>query len=70
MVALALFFVAPATRSPLAVLLAILFSVNVVDDAMYGPLAAWFAELLDTRVRYSGAISALAARETSADQIE
>ncbi|MCV7029584.1 MHS family MFS transporter [Mycobacterium sherrisii] len=53
-VALTLFFVAAATRSPLAVLLAIVFGVNVVHDAMYGPQAAWFAELFDTRVRYSG----------------
>jgi MFS family permease len=53
-VALALFFVAAGTGSALAVVLAIVFGVNVVHDAMYGPQAAWFAELFDTRVRYSG----------------
>jgi MFS transporter, MHS family, shikimate and dehydroshikimate transport protein len=37
-----------------AVVLAIVFGVNVVHDAMDGPQAAWFAELFDTRVRYSG----------------
>jgi MFS family permease len=30
------------------------FGVNVVHDSMFGPQAAWFAELFDTRVRYSG----------------
>jgi MFS transporter, MHS family, shikimate and dehydroshikimate transport protein len=53
-VALALFFVAAATGSAIAVVFAIVFGVNVVHDAMYGPQAAWFAELFDTRVRYSG----------------
>lgn len=53
-VALALFFVAAGTGSAIAVVLAIVFGVNVVHDAMYGPQAAWFAELFDTRVRYSG----------------
>jgi len=53
--ALVLFFVAAGTGSQLAVILAIVFGVNVVHDAMYGPQAAWFAELFDTRVRYSGA---------------
>lgn len=53
-VALALFFVAAATGSAIVVVLAIVFGVNVVHDAMYGPQAAWFAELFDTRVRYSG----------------
>ncbi|WP_232069393.1 MFS transporter [Mycobacterium saskatchewanense] len=53
-VALALFFVAADSRSPIAVVLAIVFGVNVVHDAMYGPQAAWFAELFPTRVRYSG----------------
>jgi MFS transporter, MHS family, shikimate and dehydroshikimate transport protein len=53
-VALVLFFVAAGCGSPIAVVLAIVFGVNVVHDAMYGPQAAWFAELFDTRVRYSG----------------
>jgi MHS family shikimate/dehydroshikimate transporter-like MFS transporter len=49
-----LFFVAGGSRSAIAVVAAIVFGVNVVRDAMYGPQAAWFAELFDTRVRYSG----------------
>ncbi len=53
-VALALFFVAAGTGSAIAVVASIVFGVNVVHDAMYGPQAAWFAELFDTRVRYSG----------------
>jgi MFS transporter, MHS family, shikimate and dehydroshikimate transport protein len=53
-VALALFFVAAASGSAIAVVCSIVFGVNVVHDAMYGPQAAWFAELFDTRVRYSG----------------
>ena len=40
--------------SAIAVVAAIVFGVNVVHDAMYGPQAAWIAELFDTRVRYSG----------------
>ncbi len=52
--ALTLFFVAAGTGSAIAVVAAIVFGVNVVHDAMYGPQAAWFAELFDTRVRYSG----------------
>jgi hypothetical protein len=53
-VELALSFVAAASGSAIAVVAAIVFGVNVVHDAMYGPQAAWFAELFDTRVRYSG----------------
>jgi MFS family permease len=53
-VALTLFFLAAGSGSAIAVVLAIVFGVNVVHDAMYGPQAAWFAELFDTRVRYSG----------------
>ncbi|WP_280436174.1 MFS transporter [Nocardia carnea] len=53
-VALALFFLAVDTGSEIAIVLAIVFGVNVLHDAMYGPQAAWFAELFDTRVRYSG----------------
>jgi MFS transporter, MHS family, shikimate and dehydroshikimate transport protein len=52
--ALVLFFVAAGTGSAIAVVLSIVFGVNVVHDAMYGPQAAWFAELFETRVRYSG----------------
>ena len=35
--------------------LAIILGVNVGHDSMYGPQAAFFAELFGTRVRYSGA---------------
>ncbi|MEU4314263.1 MFS transporter [Nocardia sp. NPDC024068] len=52
--ALALFFLAVDSGSEIAIVLAIVFGVNVLHDAMYGPQAAWFAELFDTRVRYSG----------------
>jgi MFS family permease len=52
--ALALFFAAAGSGSAVAVVTAIVFGINVVHDAMYGPQAAWFAELFDTRVRYSG----------------
>ncbi|WP_280386440.1 MFS transporter [Nocardia wallacei] len=54
-VALALFFLAAESGSRLAVVVVIVLGVNVAHDAMYGPQAAWFAELFDTRVRYSGA---------------
>jgi MFS transporter, MHS family, shikimate and dehydroshikimate transport protein len=53
-VALALFFVAAGSHSAIAVVVSIVFGINIVHDAMYGPQAAWFAELFDTRVRYSG----------------
>ncbi len=53
-VALVLFFLAAASGSAIAVVLAIVFGVNVVHDAMYGPQAVWFAGLFETRVRYSG----------------
>ncbi|GAA5053478.1 MFS transporter [Nocardia callitridis] len=55
LVALALFFFAAEAGSEVAVVLSIVFGVNVMHDAMYGPQAAWFGELFDTRVRYSGA---------------
>jgi MFS transporter, MHS family, shikimate and dehydroshikimate transport protein len=35
--------------------LAIVLAVNLGHDSMYGPQAAYFAELFGTRVRYSGA---------------
>ncbi|MGI5218428.1 MFS transporter [Nocardia sp. CA-290969] len=53
-VALTLFFLAVHSGSEVAIVAAIVFGVNVLHDAMYGPQAAWFAELFDTRVRYSG----------------
>jgi MFS family permease len=55
LIALTLFFVAAGTGSHVAIVLAIVFGVNVAHDAMYGPQAAWFGELFDTRLRYSGA---------------
>ncbi len=54
LVALALFFLAAESGSKVAVVVVIVLGVNVMHDAMYGPQAAWFAELFDTRVRYSG----------------
>lgn len=54
-VALMLFFLAAGSGSEVLVVLSIVFGINIVHDAMYGPQAAWFAELFDTRVRYSGA---------------
>lgn len=35
--------------------IAIVLGLNVGQDMMYGPQAAYFAELFPTRVRYSGA---------------
>ncbi|WP_433782401.1 MFS transporter [Actinomycetospora sp. CA-101289] len=52
---LLLFFLAVGTGSTLLVVLAVVLAVNVTHDAMYGPQAAWFAELFSTRLRYSGA---------------
>lgn len=54
-VALTLFFLAAGSGSKVLVVLSIVIGINIVHDAMYGPQAAWFAELFDTRVRYSGA---------------
>jgi MFS family permease len=34
--------------------LAIVLGVNLAHDLMYGPQAAWFCEMFDTRTRYSG----------------
>ncbi|GAS85939.1 major facilitator superfamily MFS_1 [Mycolicibacterium brisbanense] len=55
LVALTLFFVAAGTGSHVAIVLSIVFGINIAHDAMYGPQAAWFGELFDTRLRYSGA---------------
>jgi MFS transporter, MHS family, shikimate and dehydroshikimate transport protein len=52
---LLLFFLAVGTGSTLLVVLAVVLAINVTHDAMYGPQAAWFAELFSTRLRYSGA---------------
>ncbi|MFC5140617.1 MFS transporter [Actinomycetospora rhizophila] len=54
-VTLLLFFLAVGTGSTWLVVLAVVLAINVTHDAMYGPQAAWFAELFDVRVRYSGA---------------
>jgi MFS transporter, MHS family, shikimate and dehydroshikimate transport protein len=43
------------TESPVLIWLAIVIGVNLGHDLMYGPQAAFFAELFGTRVRYSGA---------------
>jgi MHS family shikimate/dehydroshikimate transporter-like MFS transporter len=43
------------TKSPALIALAIVVGVNLGHDLMYGPQAAYFAELFGTRVRYSGA---------------
>jgi MHS family shikimate/dehydroshikimate transporter-like MFS transporter len=43
------------TESPVLIWLAIVVGVNLGHDLMYGPQAAYFAELFGTRVRYSGA---------------
>ena len=43
------------TQAAPLVWLAIVLGVNVGHDTMYGPQAAYFAELFGTRVRYSGA---------------
>src|SRR5687767_15702103 len=42
-------------QGPGFVALAIVLGLNVGQDMMYGPQAAYFAELFSTRVRYSGA---------------
>jgi MFS transporter, MHS family, shikimate and dehydroshikimate transport protein len=43
------------TASPALIVLGIVIGVNVGHDLMYGPQAAYYAELFGTRVRYSGA---------------
>jgi MFS transporter, MHS family, shikimate and dehydroshikimate transport protein len=48
------FFLLVNTKSALLIWLAIVLGVNVGHDLMYGPQAAYFAELFGTRVRYSG----------------
>jgi len=42
-------------RGPGFVAIAIVLGLKVAQDMMYGPQAAYFAELFSTRVRYSGA---------------
>ena len=55
LIALTLFFLAVDTGSTVLVVAAMVLGVNVMHDAMYGPQAAWFAELFGLRLRYSGA---------------
>ena len=43
------------TGTTVLIWLAIVLAVNLGHDSMYGPQAAYFAELFGTRVRYSGA---------------
>jgi len=49
------FFWLVNTKTSLLIWLAIILGVDVGHDLMYGPQAAYFAELFGTRVRYSGA---------------
>lgn len=43
------------TGRPALIWLALVLAVSLAHDAMYAPQASFFAELFDTRVRYSGA---------------
>jgi MFS family permease len=43
------------TKSSVLIWLAMILGVNIGHDLMYGPQAAYFAELFGARVRYSGA---------------
>jgi MHS family shikimate/dehydroshikimate transporter-like MFS transporter len=49
------YFLLVSTGQPLLVIAALVIGVNIGHDSMYGPQAAWFAELFGTTVRYSGA---------------
>jgi hypothetical protein len=49
------FFPLLDTGSTALIVLAMVVTVNVFHDAMYGPRGAWFSELLLTGVRYGGA---------------
>jgi MFS family permease len=48
------FFALVDTGSALLIITALAIGLNLCHDAMYGPQAAWFVELFDTKVRYSG----------------
>jgi MFS transporter, MHS family, shikimate and dehydroshikimate transport protein len=48
------FFLLLDTGSTVLIVLAMVVTVNVFHDAMYGPQGAWFTELFPTGVRYSG----------------
>jgi MFS family permease len=49
------FFMLVDTKSTVLIVLAVVLGVNVGHDLMYGPQAAYYAEMFGTRVRYSGA---------------
>ena len=49
------FFLLLDTGNPVLIVLALVLGINIGHDVMYGPQAAYFAELFGTRVRYSGA---------------
>ena len=49
------FFALVDSGNPAAVFLAVAVALGVCHAAMYGPQAAFFAELFGTKVRYSGA---------------
>ena len=49
------FFLLLDTGSTVLIVLAMVVTVNVFHDAMYGPQGAWFTELFPTGVRMSGA---------------
>jgi MFS transporter, MHS family, shikimate and dehydroshikimate transport protein len=48
-------FLLADTKSAILIWLAMVIGINVGHDLMYGPQAAYFAELFGTRHRYSGA---------------
>jgi hypothetical protein len=49
------FFLLLNTASPILVGLAVVLAMVLGHSAMYGPQAAYFAELFGTEVRYTGA---------------
>ncbi|GLY70600.1 MFS transporter [Amycolatopsis taiwanensis] len=49
------FFLLADTGNPVLITLGMVAGINLFHDAMYGPQAAFFAELFPTNVRYSGA---------------
>lgn len=49
------YFLLTDTGHPVLIILAMVIGLNLFHDAMYGPQAAFFAEMFSTKVRYSGA---------------
>ncbi|MFD0467975.1 MFS transporter [Nonomuraea thailandensis] len=49
------FFLLIDSGSPLVLAVATIIGLSVIHPAMYGPLAALFADMFSARVRYSGA---------------